>query len=94
MSLQEDQDGVLIENVSPNSPADEAGLEGGTEEALIDGSMVLLGGDVIISWNDGSVDSFDDLTYAVNNANPGDIVEIGVLRDGEITTVQITLGEN
>ena len=93
MALDQDQVGVLIEAVAPNSPAAEAGLEGGSERTLIEGSIVVLGGDIIVSWSDRAIETFEDLRQALADAEPGDTVEIGVLRDGEIRTLEITLGE-
>jgi S1-C subfamily serine protease len=93
MALDQDQVGVLVEAVAPNSPAAEAGLEGGSERTLIEGSIVVLGGDIIVSWSDRSIETFEDLRQSLADADPGDTVEIGVLRDGEMRTLEITLGE-
>lgn len=93
MSLGQNQRGVLIESVAPNSPAEESGLEGGSERTVIEGSVVLLGGDVIVGWNGNPIENFADLQQALEGADPGDRVEISVLRAGEIETLELTLGE-
>jgi serine protease Do len=41
--------GYLIKSVAKGSPADEAGLRGGTTFATIDGQSIVLGGDIILS---------------------------------------------
>jgi S1-C subfamily serine protease len=94
MALPQDQRGVLIESVAPDSPAEEAGLKGGQDRTLIEGSPVILGGDVIVSWNGQPIEDFEDLKQALQKAAPGDDVEIGILRDGEAETLQLTLGTN
>jgi serine protease Do len=92
LALPQDQSGVLIEAVAPNSPAEEAGLKGGTDRALIEGSLVILGGDIMVSWNDQPIKDFEDLQQVLSNAAPGDDVEIGILRDGETETLQLNTG--
>ena len=93
MGLDRDQRGVLIEAVAPNSPAAAAGLEGGTQRVMIDGSIVVLGGDIIVGWNDASIPTFEELRQILLDAEPGEVAAIDVLRDEEMRTVQITLGE-
>ncbi len=94
MALDQDQRGLLVEVVAPDSPAEEAGFQGGTDRAMLDGSIVMLGGDIIIGWNETPIDNFSDLEQALESSDPGDLVEISVLRDGEVETLEITLGES
>ncbi|MEJ2264715.1 MAG: hypothetical protein P8X95_14825, partial [Anaerolineales bacterium] len=49
MNLNPDQKGALVVSVTSNSPAQKAGLEGGTNQTTVNGQPVLLGGDVIIA---------------------------------------------
>jgi serine protease Do len=69
--------GALVEDVSPKSPASEAGIEQG---------------DVIRSVNGNKVESKDQLTATVASMNPGTEVELGILRDGKSRTVRVKLG--
>jgi S1-C subfamily serine protease len=50
---------------------------------VVDGRPVVIGGDVITKVNDQDVRSFDDLLiYIATQGNPGDEVNLTVLRDG------------
>jgi S1-C subfamily serine protease len=85
--------GVLVNEVVKGSPADEAGLEGGDTEATIEGAPVRLGGDIITEVEGKPVSSMEEVVDAVNSAQPGDKMELTVLRgDNETKHVTVTLG--
>ncbi|HWA55349.1 MAG TPA: trypsin-like peptidase domain-containing protein [Solirubrobacterales bacterium] len=85
--------GVLVNEVVKGSPADKAGLEGGDTEATIEGVPVRLGGDVITEVEGKPVSSMEEVVDAVNSAQPGDKMELTVLRgDNETKHVTVTLG--
>src|SRR5262249_34992169 len=50
-------DGLLVEVIEPGSPAETAGLKGGRLELDVDGRDFLLGGDIITSINQRTMDS-------------------------------------
>ena len=64
----DDPQGLRIDGVRENTPAEKAGLEGG---------------DIITQFGDTRVKNIYDLTAALSTANPGDVVEIVILRNGE-----------
>jgi S1-C subfamily serine protease len=85
--------GVYVADVSEGSPADE-GLRGATETALVAEQRVPVGGDVIVAVDNRSVETSEDLlSYLLTETRPGEDVELTVVRDGERTTVTVTLGE-
>ncbi len=85
--------GVLVAEVVKGGPADKAGLEGGDTEATIEGAQVTLGGDIITEIDGKPVASMEDVVNAVNGAQPGDKMEVTVLRgDNEEKTFTVTLG--
>jgi serine protease Do len=93
MNLNPDQKGALVVSVTSNSPAQKAGLEGGTNQTTVNGQPVLLGGDVIIAINGQPVNSFEDLSsYLINNTQAGQTVTLTILRQGQQQTVKLTLG--
>jgi S1-C subfamily serine protease len=92
MALDEDQKGVLVEQVEDNSPADQAGLKGSFKSITISGQQVQVGGDVIVGFNDAEINTIQDLSKAVAKANPGDTVKLSILRDGQSQEVTVTLG--
>ena len=75
----EGQAGAVITAVVADSAAEEAGLE-------IE--------DVIIGLDGVPVFGFRDLLAQVRSHQPGDTIEILILRDGDEVTVDITLGVN
>ncbi|HET9235184.1 MAG TPA: PDZ domain-containing protein, partial [Candidatus Eisenbacteria bacterium] len=71
--------GVLVTEVSEDSPAEKAGLKAG---------------DVILSVSDSKVDSPRDLMRLVRAHDPEEQVEIVVQRRGQAVTLNAKLGEN
>ena len=71
--------GVLVTEVSEDSPAEKAGFHAG---------------DVILSVNDSKVDSPGDLMRLVRAHDPEDKVNVVVQRKGQVMTLHATLGES
>ncbi len=92
MGLDAGQTGALVAAVSENSPAQSAGLQGGSREVTIDDMPARIGGDIIVSFDGQPVPTFDTLVGYVNEAAVGQTVTLGILRDGQMITVQVTLG--
>ena len=86
------QQGVILTTVQPGSPADEAGLKGGTRSVVIDGTTYTVGGDVITKADGRQVESADELREIVTSKDPGDKLTLEVHRDGSTETVTVTLG--
>lgn len=89
--LAEDQQGVLIEEVTSGSPADKAGLHEGSKPVTVQGQRLLVGGDVITAWDGHPVTQMEQLRARVGEAQAGQEVTLTVLRDGEQVQVQVTL---
>ena len=89
--LAEDQQGVLIEEVTSGSSADKAGLHGSTKPVTVQGQRLLVGGDVITAWDGRPVTQMEQLRTRVGEAQAGQEVTLTVLRDGEQVQVQVTL---
>jgi 2-alkenal reductase len=84
--------GVLVENVTPGSPAAEAGLRGGSERRMVRGAEICAGGDIIVAVNDVFIASIDELlAYLVANTRPGDTIRLLIVRQGESFEVEVTL---
>jgi S1-C subfamily serine protease len=93
MSLDNPQ-GVLVVDVTEGSPADLAGLRGADENVTLDGQLTSIGGDVITRIDGVPTHRMADLVvYMERNTQPGDIVVFEILRYGEQTSVEVTLGE-
>jgi 2-alkenal reductase len=84
--------GVLVTGVSGNSPAEKAGLQGGTRVRTIRDRDICVGGDIIIAIDDQFIDNMDELVaYLVINTHPGDTVNLLIVRADETFEVPLTL---
>jgi S1-C subfamily serine protease len=94
MNLNVDQQGALVEAVTPGGPADKAGLRGSASQSTtINGQQTPIGGDVIIAANGQTVKGMDDLiAYLESNAGVGQKLALTVLRDGKQVNLEVTVG--
>jgi S1-C subfamily serine protease len=93
MNLDRNTRGTLVVTVENDGPADNAGLEGGTRNENINGVQVKVGGDVIIGVDGKTMKTFYDLIlYISRNKRPGDTITLSLIRDGDVTSVDLTLG--
>ncbi len=85
--------GALIRQVISGSPADKAGLRGGTRDIILkDGRDVKIGGDVILKIEDEDVKTFEDLiSFLSRRGVVGETVTLTVLRNGKEQTIELTL---
>ncbi len=77
LSLNED-DGVLVSDVTPGSPADKAGIKRG---------------DVVVEFEGKKIDDVSDLTSMAAVAEPGTEVKIKLIHDGKPRDVTVKLAE-
>jgi S1-C subfamily serine protease len=69
--------GVIIEQVSPQSPADQAGIRPA---------------DVITAMDGQPVGSTADLRRVLRSKKPGDRLDLSILRDGKQETITVVTG--
>ena len=69
--------GEIIGRVEPGGPAAKAGVKEG---------------DVVVTVNGKGVDPQQTLTYLVANLAPGSNAQLGIIRDGKPTTINVTVG--
>jgi serine protease Do len=91
MELAEDQAGVLILQIQPDSPAQGAGLLGSDQEVTINGETVLIGGDVITRADGNDVSDIPQLAAYLQEVGAGEQVTLTVLRKGELLTIEVEL---
>ena len=93
MGLDRNTHGTLVAAVIEGGPADDAGIQGATDTAMINGVPFDVGGDVIIGVEGLTLDSFYELqVYLTRNTKPGDTVTLTIIRDGDVIVVDFTLG--
>jgi S1-C subfamily serine protease len=85
-------EGVIVQTVVKDGPADKAGLEAGGTSATIDGEEVRLGGDIITEVDGKKVKGMEELVELIQESQPGDELELKILRDGQEKTADVTLG--
>jgi serine protease Do len=73
-----DQNGALVADVLPNSPAEKAGVKSG---------------DAIVALNGKSLNDSSSLQLAVSDIAPGNTAALKIIRDGNAKTLTVTLGE-
>ncbi len=87
------RNGVLIDEVVPGSPAERAGLRGGTEYKRVRGVEIPTDSDIIVAINGVMVRDIDDLVaYLVENTSPGDTVVLTIVRAGQTLDLDVVLG--
>lgn len=86
--------GILVTEVIPGGPSDEAGIRGSNREIEVPelGGPVITGGDVITAIDDVRTEQFDDLINYLDTRRAGDVVTLTIIRDGEEQQVPVTLG--
>ena len=87
------EEGVIVQSVVKDGPADKAGIEGGNTSATIDGAEVTLGGDIITEIDGKKVAGMDEVIEFVNKAKPGESAELTILRNGHEKKAELTLGK-
>ncbi|HSK23441.1 MAG TPA: trypsin-like peptidase domain-containing protein [Egicoccus sp.] len=70
--------GALVDSVQEGTGADEAGMRPG---------------DIIVSVDGEPLATMSELVAEVRRRQPGETLELGVVRDGEELTIEVTLGE-
>jgi len=85
--------GLLIVQVIPGGSAEQAGLRGGTERALLGNSPIMLGGDLIVAIDGEKVEDEQDLSQMMNNHRAGDTVKVTIYRNKKKIDVNVALGE-
>jgi S1-C subfamily serine protease len=87
----DNQQGAYIDEVVRGSPAGEAGLQGTTRTVNVDGLDVPVGGDIVVAVDGRPIENSNDLLVAIAQKNPGETMELTVLRNGEHIQLTATL---
>jgi serine protease Do len=72
------KNGVLVQQVQPNGPADKAGIKAG---------------DIITTVDGRSIKDGDDLVNEIAGRRPGSTIRLGYVRDGKPMDATVTIGD-
>jgi S1-C subfamily serine protease len=72
--------GALVQSVQPGTPAQKAGIRGGSINGRVENGQVAIGGDIITSIDGKKVNSSEDLANDIGAKKPGETVTVGLLR--------------
>src|SRR5262249_48847452 len=72
--------GALVQSVQPGTPAEKAGIRGGSIHGSVENGQVAIGGDIITSIDGKPVTSSEDLANDIEAKKAGDTVTVGLLR--------------
>jgi putative serine protease PepD len=86
--------GVEIVSVTKGAPGDQAGLTGATGTKTVSGTPFSTGGDVVTKIDGTSVKSADQLIAQITQHKPGDQIQLTVVRNGQTSTITVTLGSD
>ena len=90
----ENAKGFLVVTVIDGHPADDAGLQGVSKTVEIDGKEYPIDGDIIVSVDGKEVRKINDLlVHLQREKSVGDEMILGVLRDGDLMHLTLTLAE-
>jgi S1-C subfamily serine protease len=85
--------GALVQEVVDGSPADDAGVEAGTDEISFQGQdEIATGGDLIVGVNGKRLTREHDLADEISAHATGEKVQLAVIRDGDRRTIEVELG--
>ncbi|MCP8313368.1 MAG: trypsin-like peptidase domain-containing protein [archaeon] len=85
--------GWLVTQVTSGGPADKAGIHGGSQQVLIAGEWVTVGGDIVIAINGTRITNMDDLsTYLEEYTLPGQTINVAIVGNNQTITLGVELG--
>lgn len=85
--------GLLIQEISRGSAAEEAGLRGYSDVVRVGNARLGVGGDFITAVDGKAVTENDTLARAVSRKRPGDVIDLTIYRNGRTLNVKVKLGE-
>jgi 2-alkenal reductase len=92
LDLPVDQ-GILLQRVAPQGPADRAGLRGNDRRVEFEGMRLPTGGDIVVAINGVETRDMDDLDVSLAEYMVGQTVTLDIFRGEEMLRVDVILEE-
>jgi serine protease Do len=90
LNLKAGQHGILVVSDVSGGPAEKAGVKGATLDAS---GTPAAAGDIITGIDGKSITRFEDMvSYLYSSTQPGQVVTLDILRNGQQIQVKVTLG--
>jgi S1-C subfamily serine protease len=83
--------GAVVTSVGLGTPADRAGLHGGSRTVVFGDVSFRLGGDLVVAVDGEPVRNGDDVVRAISTRLPGQTVAVTVYRNGRRRTIPVRL---
>jgi serine protease Do len=84
--------GLLVQRVSSNSIFGRMGVKGGDSEVQLSGKNLIIGGDIILAFNDIKIELNDEtllkLSNVANNLGDEPKIKLKILRQGKIIEIE------
>lgn len=87
------EQGILLQEVVDDGPADRAGLRGFDPQAAVDGEPSSGNGDIIVAIDGVEVGDMDDLIVYLAATAVGQTVQLDIIREGANQRVEVILDE-
>jgi S1-C subfamily serine protease len=85
--------GWLIASVNSGSAADNAGIQGGDKQVVINDDWIIIGGDIIIAIDGNRIINGESLmSYLEEYTQPNQIITISIIRDNQQIEIPLQIG--
>jgi len=85
--------GVLVQKVIPGGAAEQAGIHGGTQQAYVGNTPILLGGDLIVAIDGQEITDPQDVNALMDKHQSGDTILVTLFRAHKQIKLKLILGE-
>jgi S1-C subfamily serine protease len=85
--------GLLVQKVVSGGAAERAGIRGGTEQAYVGNTPIMLGGDLIVAIDGQDVSDPSEVSAIMDKHQAGDTVNVTLYRGKRQLTLKVVLGE-
>lgn len=94
--VYETDEGLLVAKLTPQGPAENAGIRGPQVQRRRRGPFIIeridrSAADLIVAVNDQKVETVDDFLDQIESKKPGERIELTVIRDGRRLKIAVTL---